>query len=157
MGDDGPFYGVRADPAEGDGAYGVGATGHGAYGNGPIGDGEPRVEYRRRVPRQKTGWPGRCRVEDVAGEIWVDCQVADISVIGAGLVIADRLPSGLVGRRLAVEVSAPGGSVSVRLVGEVRNVSALPDGATRAGIEFEGLSVTERSILDALEFMKVAW
>ena len=114
-------------------------------------------ERRRRVPRQRVGWHGRCRVDDVPVEIWVDCQVVDISVIGAGLVIADGIPGGLVGRRLVVEVVGPGESVAIKLAGEVRNITALPDGCTRTGIEFEGLSDTERSILDAFEFMRVAW
>lgn len=50
-----------------------------------------------------------------------------------------------------------GDSVSLRLVGRVRNVSQGRHGTTRAGLEFEGLSETERDILKVLELLQVAW
>jgi hypothetical protein len=44
-----------------------------------------------------------------------------------------------------------GGSTDIILTGEVRNAKAGPDGIVRLGIEFVGLSETERSLVDLLE------
>jgi hypothetical protein len=47
-------------------------------------------------------------------------------------------------------------AVSIRLEGEIRNVVRVTE-RFRIGIEFAGLSETERSILDALERMRIVW
>jgi hypothetical protein len=135
-------------------------------------------QRRRRVPRQEADWPGRYRFEcergaghgavDGDGEAgdgdgedpakWGRCRVIDISVIGAGIEIFGAAPSAVVGRKLIVEVETPAGaSVSIRMVGEVRNSSPGSQGGARVGIEFVDLSRTERSILEALERMQVVW
>ena len=63
----------------------------------------------------------------------------------------------MIGHRLVVHVRAPAGeSVSLRLVGQVKNLSGRLGGA-RAGLEFTDLSETEREILKAMELLKVAW
>ncbi len=113
---------------------------------------------RRRVPRQVAGWFGKCIVEDDPGASWSECRVIDISIIGAGLEVFGFVYSDLVGRRLTVEVQAPtGASVSVRFTGEIKNAGVVPNGGVRLGLEFLGLSESERSILDMLEQMQVAW
>ena len=59
---------------------------------------------------------------------------------------------------MAIEIHPPNGaSVSVHLFGEIRYTSPGPEAGVRVGIEFVGLSQTERSILDALQMMNVAW
>src|SRR5579863_2945756 len=100
---------------------------------------------RRRVPRVATsGWSGTYTDEDVAHH----CRVIDISVLGLGLELLGDVPGDLIGHRLSIEIQAPvGGSVRLRLVGRVRNVSPTKDGSTRAGLEFVDLSETERAIL----------
>lgn len=64
----------------------------------------------------------------------------------------------MVGNRLVVHVGAPAGeSVSLRLVGQLKNLSPGRLGGVRAGLEFVDLSETEREILKAMELLKVAW
>jgi hypothetical protein len=116
------------------------------------------MERRRRVPRQGVGWPGTYTAEGVVPTTPQECKVLDISVVGAGLEIFGMAPPDLIGRRIDVEVKTPSsGSVTIRMAGEVRNVGPGPSGGVRLGIEFIGLSDTERSILQALDFMQVAW
>jgi hypothetical protein len=116
------------------------------------------MERRRRVPRQGVGWPGTYTLEGVTAPEPRECRVLDISVIGAGLEVFGPVPTELMGRRVDVEVKSPsGGSVTIRMAGEVRNVSPGPSGGVRVGIQFIGLSDTERSILQALDMMQVAW
>jgi hypothetical protein len=112
---------------------------------------------RRRVPRQRTSWFGRYRVGD--GLEWGDCEVVDVSVIGIGVYVSrPGSLEHLVGSRIAIEVqAAAGGSVSLQLSGEIRNVQPAADGRLRIGAEFSGLSESERAILDALEYMGVVW
>jgi hypothetical protein len=115
-------------------------------------------ELRRRVPRHVTGWPAKCQFGDDPGSAWGECQVLDISILGAGLEIFELLRRDPVGREITVEAQTTvGGSVSIRFVGVIRNVRPGPQGGIRAGIEFLGLSETERTILDALEQMRVVW
>ncbi|HUZ09892.1 MAG TPA: hypothetical protein VMU76_06975 [Acidimicrobiales bacterium] len=113
---------------------------------------------RRRVPRQEAGWFGKCLVEDDPEAMWCECRVIDVSIIGAGLEVFGLAHGDLVGRRMVVEVQAPtGASVSVRFVGVINNAGVVPGGGVRFGMEFVGLSKSERSILNMLEQMQVAW
>ena len=113
------------------------------------------MALRRRVPRQTTGWTGKCSFGDQPSSH--DCRVLDISVIGAGIEVFAAVPDPL-GSRLTVEVNTPAGaSVSVRLVGVIKNVGPGHDGGTRLGIEFADLSETERSLLTLLAEMKMVW
>lgn len=116
------------------------------------------MERRRRVPRVAAGWPGKYRVEDDPQSDWDNCQMIDISVVGVGLELFGDVPEDLTGHRLAVEVQTPvGASVSIRLVGEVRNTAKGARGGTRAGMEFVDLSDTERQILQVMELLQVVW
>ncbi|HTU39194.1 MAG TPA: PilZ domain-containing protein [Acidimicrobiales bacterium] len=109
------------------------------------------MENRRRVVRHKTAWTGFCHIEGENAVAWRDCRVVDISILGVGIRIQHFKPSELVGRRVAVELPAVGDSVNIRLEGEVKHVARTALRATvRVGIEFDGLSNTERSILQAL-------
>jgi len=58
--------------------------------------------------------------------------------------------SDLVGRRITVLLEL-GPSVDMSVAGEVRNAQSAPDGIARAGIEFVGLTDTERSLVGVLE------
>jgi hypothetical protein len=76
-------------------------------------------------------------------------------VAGVGLELFGDVPEYLIGYRLDVEVQAPiGASVSIRLVGEVKNTSEGAEGGTRVGMEYIDLSETERKILRVLELMQ---
>jgi hypothetical protein len=90
---------------------------------------------------------GSCHVEGEPSDLWRDCGVFDFSNFGLGMDL--RHPSDLVGCRVSVRLPV-GASIDVTFTGEVRNAKAGPDGVVRVGIEFVGLSKTERSIADLL-------
>jgi PilZ domain len=116
------------------------------------------MERRRRVPRQSAGWRGQCRIATDPPDVWRDCLVQDISVLGAGVLLADAPFVGLHEKQLAVRVAPPDcGSVSLTFVGTVRNVNVHPAQGVRIGIEFSGLSEAEQSIMNALEIMEAVW
>jgi hypothetical protein len=121
------------------------------------------VPKRRRVPRVPTdGWSGKYVIEDDPGFEWHECRVLDISVLGVGIELFPGQPAeitdALLGHQLVVQVQSPvGHSVSVRLEGQVTNVSQGPEGGIRAGLEFVGLCDDERDILNVFELMRVSW
>ena len=111
------------------------------------------MEPRRRAPRVPTeGWHGRSAVEGEAAPEWTECQVVDVSVIGAGVVLWAEDDPSLVGRSLVVEVSPPiAESVLLRLVGRVRWASRESTYHVRVGLEFENLSEIEQTIVKVIE------
>ncbi len=113
---------------------------------------------RRRVPRQAAGWFGKCLVEDDPQAVWSECRVVDISILGAGIEVFGAPLRNLVGQRLAVEVQpSAAASLSIHLVGEIKNVAAAPRGRVRLGMEFIDLTDSERSFVHVLEQMRMAW
>jgi hypothetical protein len=116
------------------------------------------MEHRRRVPRQPAGWFAKCVLEEDSEQPWSQCQVIDISTIGAGLEVHGMANRFLIGKVIVVEVTAPtDADFSARFIGEIKNAGEVPHGGIRIGIEFVGLSRTERSILDVFEQMQVSW
>jgi c-di-GMP-binding flagellar brake protein YcgR len=117
------------------------------------------MALRRRAPRVVTpGWLGTYFVEDDSRAGWGDCRVLDLSIIGVGLELFGAIPDGLIGHRIVVQISVSvGTSVSLRLVGEVRNATDGPQGGNRVGMEFVDLSETERAIISVIEKMGAAW
>ncbi len=115
-------------------------------------------EERRRVPRQNADWMTRFRLVGERRRQWHDCLVVDISALGIGLEFSDALPAELLGRRLVVEVSSPiGNSITVLVEAEVRYAAHQATGGWLVGAEFSGLSEMERSVLNSLELMQIAW
>ncbi len=109
------------------------------------------MQNRRRVARHHAGWNGFLHVEGESAAGWRDCRVVDISMLGVGIKMQHLRPSELVGRRVAVELPAVGDSINLRLEGQVKHVMRTTLRTTvRIGIEFDRLSNTERSILEAL-------
>ncbi len=108
------------------------------------------MENRRRAQRQPAVWMGSCHVEGESSDLWWECGVFDFSALGAGVDLRHPGGSDLVGRRLSVRLPV-GDSIDVTLTGEVRNTKAGPDEIVRAGVEFVGLSETERSLVELLE------
>jgi hypothetical protein len=107
---------------------------HGLSGNVRI-EGRSTMQFRRRVPRQPTGWDGVCHVEgEPAGE-WRECRVVDISMFGIGITLNCPSQCHWVGRHILVDV--PAGDVSIRLEGKIRNSKLIRRGTTRVGIEFD--------------------
>ena len=117
-------------------------------------DPEGALHHRRRVPRQEVSWKGTCHFGDATS--LTDCEVVDISVVGVGLEILGGPGVALEGKTITVEIETAA-AVSLRLVGEVRYAMAVAGDRIRIGIQFVGLSDTERSILDTFERMQLAW
>jgi len=108
------------------------------------------VENRRRAERQSALWMGRCQVEGEPSDEWLACAIFDVSTLGVGVDLPHGRASDLVGRRITVLLEL-GPSVDMSVAGEVRNAQSAPDGIARAGIEFVGLTDTERSLVGVLE------
>jgi len=125
------------------------------------------VEDRRRAERQSAFWMGRCHIQDEPLDLWRECAIIDVSTLGVGIDLCHPDPVELLGmwqdgelrldvsRRITLRLEL-GPSVDMTVAGEVRNAGSGPDGIVRAGIEFVGLTETERSILDLLERRAVA-
>lgn len=114
------------------------------------------MENRRRAERQSAVWIGLCHVQGDSCELWRDCGVFDLSELGVGMDLRYPDASDLVGRSVSVRLPI-GVSMDMTLTGEVRNAKEGPDGIVRIGIEFEGVSDTERSIVDLLERDSRRW
>lgn len=115
---------------------------------------EPRRKDRR-VPTD--GWRGRCAVQDEPPLEWTECEVVDVSLIGAGIDIWADSATDLTGSRLLVEIWPPiGDSVVLRFTGRVRRVNQESAFHSRVGVVFEGLSDSERSILEVIERLQHA-
>ena len=114
------------------------------------------MERRRRAPRvNTTAWFGRYVVEDDPQSVSKECRVIDISLLGLGLELFGDMTEDMIGHRLVIHVGAlSGGSVSLRMVGQVKNLNSNRLGCTRAGLEFTDLSETEREVLKAIELLK---
>jgi hypothetical protein len=106
---------------------------------------------------------GSCHVEDEPSDLWRKCAIIDVSRLGVGIELCHPDPIELLGmwqdgalrlhlsRRITVRLEF-GPSVEMTVAGEVRNAGSVPDGIVRAGIEFVGLSETERSMVDLPNF-----
>lgn len=98
------------------------------------------------------GWRGRCAVEDEPPLEWTECEVVDVSLIGAGIDIWADSGVDLTGCRLIVEIRPPtGDSVVLRFSGRVSRINQESAFHLRVGMVFEGLSESERSILELIE------
>jgi hypothetical protein len=117
------------------------------------------MELRRRAPRvAASSWLGTFIIEDGSQPGQGDCAVIDFSVLGVGLELFGTLRDDLVGRRIVVQVHAPvGKSVSLRLVGAIRNNVQGQQGENRLGMEFVDHSETQRAIVGLIEDMRVGW
>ena len=108
------------------------------------------MENRRRAERQTALWMGRCHVENDSSDLWRECAIFDVSTLGVGIDVPYGVAAALLNRRITVLLEL-GPSVDLTIAGEVRNAESAPDGIVRVGIEFVGLSETERSIVEFLE------
>ena len=116
------------------------------------------MELRRRAPRIKIDWLGRCRLDDEPDSAVWDCQVIDISLLGVGVELLRDCPGDLVGRVLVVDVEPPiGHSVRLQVSGQVMNQGKTPQGLTRVGLQFVGLSDTEIAVLEVIEQLRMFW
>lgn len=106
----------------------------------------------RQFSRQVAGWSGFCHIEGESASGW-PCLVVDLSSRGLGLTFQHQGSRRLVGRVISVDLPADGHRVNIWLQGEVKHCTTNPDGTTRAGVQFVGLSEDELSIVHALGAM----
>jgi hypothetical protein len=104
-------------------------------------EGRSSMQFRRRVPRQPTGWDGICHIEGESADDWRECRVVDISMLGIGITLNSPSPCQSVGRHILVDV--PAGEVSIRLEGKITNSNLFRKGTARVGIEFDLSSESE--------------
>ena len=108
------------------------------------------MENRRRAERQSALWMGSCHVEGEESDQWRTCAIFDVSTLGLGVDLPHSGKPDFLNRRITVLLEL-GPSVDLTVTGEVRNAESGPDDIVRAGIEFVGLTDTERSIVALLE------
>jgi hypothetical protein len=104
---------------------------------------------------------GSCYIEGEPSDLWRECAIIDVSALGLGIELLHPDPVDLLGlwqdgelrthvsRRITVRLEL-GPSVEMTVAGRVRNAGSGPDGIVRAGVEFVGLTETERSMVDRL-------
>jgi len=117
------------------------------------------MELRRRAPRVTLkDWWGRWAVEDDTELDWNECQVVDVSLLGAGVDLWTDRAVDLMGRRLVVEVRPPNGnSVALRFTGIVTWIRQQSAFDFRVGLEFGHLSGTELAIMKVFEQLQSRW
>lgn len=108
------------------------------------------MENRRRAERQSALWMARCQVVGEDSDQWRECAIFDLSALGLGIDFPHPKASRLLNRRITVLIEL-GRSIDMTVSGEVRNAEKGPDAIVRAGIEFVGLTDTERSVVGLLE------
>jgi len=79
--------------------------------------------------------------------------VIDISMFGLGITFDYPQPSDLPGRLISVNLPGDASSINVRLEGEIKNATPTLHRSVRVGIDFIGLSETERAITAVLSAM----
>jgi hypothetical protein len=119
-------------------------------------------DRRRRVPRQGTRRSGAYQWKDDLQSAWRDCEVIDISVLGARLKISQAACNDLIGREITVELhkgdALTGAMKRSRLSGVVRDARSDFDGETGVGIQFLGdLPWSEQAVLEGYERMRLSW
>jgi len=96
---------------------------------------------RRRASRQGAGWRGTYRFEGHEDSAPLECQILDISILGAGIEVFEPVGDDFVGRKVIVDAYASDRvSATIRFVGMIRNTRPGTRGGIRVGIEFLGLS-----------------
>jgi hypothetical protein len=116
------------------------------------------VQTRRRLPRQSADWAGQYEFEDDPTVGAGSCRIVDFSTLGAGIELFGDTPIDPVGRRVTVDISRrPGGSIGLRLAGEVRNITLGASGGVRVGVEFAGLDTRGRPSRRAHRRSQMLW
>ena len=102
----------------------------------------------RGVLRREVEWTTRYILEGSRNQTWHEARVRDISRGGAGVELFDTTPDEVRNHRVLLEIDIP--PAVLRLHGEVKHLSAGTDGGVHVGLQFAGLSVLERDMLDSL-------
>jgi hypothetical protein len=105
-------------------------------------------QQARRVLRREVEWTTRYMLEGSRNQNWHEARVLDISRGGAGVELFEVTPEEARAHRVLLEFDIP--PAVLRLHGEVRHLGPGDDGGVRVGLQFAGLSVLERDMLDTL-------
>jgi hypothetical protein len=99
-------------------------------------------------------WQGTCVIDGEAEPArWRECRVIGISPDGMGLTLRHEEPADLVERTVQVQFPGSNGSLQVSLEGTVRSAKAVGAGVIRVGLEFRGLTRSERALATVLEVL----
>jgi hypothetical protein len=109
---------------------------------------EPPPRRERRVLRREVDWATRYKLEGSRDQEWRAARVMDISRGGAGVELFDTTAEQTRAHRVVLEFDLP--PAMLRLYGDVRHLSPSDGGGVYVGLEFSGLSVLERDMLDSL-------
>ncbi len=105
----------------------------------------------RRTQSPLANWQGSCVIDgDVEPARWRECRIIGISPDGMGLTLLHEEPAGLVERTVQVQFPASNGSLRVSLEGTVKSAKAVGAGVTQIGLEFHGLSRSEKALATVL-------
>jgi hypothetical protein len=100
-------------------------------------------------------------VDDDPDTDWYQCELLDLSILGAGLILfpfPTRQPDSLIGRVLVVQVHPEtGDSIHVGIKGRAAFAERRSDGFVRVGLEFEDLSETEQQVLKVMKLLQIVW
>jgi hypothetical protein len=102
----------------------------------------------RGVLRREVEWTTRYILEGSRNQNWHEARVRDISRGGAGVELFDTTPDEVRTHRVLLEIDIP--PAVLRLHGEVRHLNPGTEGGVHVGLQFGGLSVLERDMLDTL-------
>jgi hypothetical protein len=102
----------------------------------------------RRVLRREVDWATRYMLEGSRDQQWREARVLDISRGGAGVELFGTTADQTRDHRVVLEFDLP--PAMLRLYGEVRHLSPSDGGGVYVGLQFAGLSVLERDMLDSL-------
>jgi c-di-GMP-binding flagellar brake protein YcgR len=109
---------------------------------------DTRHSTPRRVLRREVDWPTKYLLEGSRERAWRECQILDLSRGGAGVVLYGASREELSAHSVIIELEVPPATLRIR--GDVRHLRLDDDGALRVGLQFGGLSVLERDLLDSL-------
>jgi hypothetical protein len=108
----------------------------------------------RHTRSHLASWRATCVID---GELepahWRECRVIDITPEGMGFTLRHDEPAELVGGTVQVQFPAGSGSLRVSLEGAVKSVVAIGAGFVRVGLEFRGLSRSERALATVLDVL----
>jgi hypothetical protein len=102
---------------------------------------------RRRSPRRQVDWPGWYQLRGETN--WHVCRFIDISTTGAAIQTPRIALSASPGRGIEVWLDA-GNDTRIRVRGEIRNLTHMPDEWMGIGFEFVGLASADAHLVALL-------
>ncbi len=108
----------------------------------------------RHTRSHLASWRASCVIDgDLGPAHWRECRVIAITPEGMGFTLRHDEPAELVGGTVKVQFPAGSGSLRVSLEGAVTSAAAVGSGIVRVGLEFRGLSRSERALATVLDVL----